>query len=379
MARPLSKRNFPHVGTTVFCLPIILATLSLFTSPKIATSQASSRQEPVVVRFDYAGAEALLDAAERNFLSDEDVAKLLEIHGVAAMVDNVTHYQPVYGREQFQSELKDFVQNHKSAGSPFALDQVFRTREQVRSLIRDLKANESAIVRGMLQELAVHRPPTGAITATVYFVVGGSSDGFVLDHDDESAFFVALDKAHGDLDGVRFNMTHELYHVMQKAAARRVPNLQATISNPALLAPPESLLATTLWEGTANHAVDALKAKGTGPYMEAWRNRYERNLEPARVKENFALFDTLLADLRAGRTTWAEAYKIGFSGDAKIYFVGYKMAKAIERYDGARRIGDFFVRPPAEFFQEYINLCHRHPDIVDRFSPASEAYFAKHE
>jgi hypothetical protein len=51
------------------------------------------------------------------------------------------------------------------------------------------------------------------------------SDGFVLDDDPELALFVALEKASGDKDGVEQNLTHELYHVLQKlsAAERRRP------------------------------------------------------------------------------------------------------------------------------------------------------------
>lgn len=131
-----------------------------------------------------------------------------------------------------------------------------------------------------------------------------------------------------------------------------------------------------MWEGTANYAADALRAEGTGSYMEMWRSRYKRNAEPSRIKENFALFDTILADLRAGRTTWDEAQRIGFNGDndARMYFVGYEMAKAIEHYRGASRIGELFEQSPAVFFQGYIALYHQHPDITARFTSSTEAY-----
>ena len=108
--------------------------------------------------------------------------------------------------------------------------------------------------------------------------------------------------------------------------------------------------------------------------MEMWRSRYKRNAEPGRIKENFALFDTILADLRAGRTTWDEAQKVGFFDDGRLYFVGYEMAKSIERYRGARRIGELFEESPAVFFQEYITLYREHSDITARFASATETF-----
>ncbi|QDA60676.1 DUF5700 domain-containing putative Zn-dependent protease [Hymenobacter jejuensis] len=81
-------------------------------------------------------------------------------------------------------------------------------------------------------------------------------------------------------------------------------------------------------EGTANYAADALQAPGERPYLTRWRDRYQRNAEPARIAENFALFDRVLADLVAGRLDWSGAHRLGFQGNnyARFYFVGYQMA-----------------------------------------------------
>jgi hypothetical protein len=359
-----------RICSVTFTLALLVA------QTDVATMQSPPESDSVTVRFDYTGAEALLNAVERDSLTDADVMKLLEVRGLRAMVDNVTRYAVTYDRDQFQAELRAFVQTHQSIRSPFGLGQVFRNRAQVRSLIADLQGKEATIIKGMLKQLEPFRPRTGKLAATIYFVTGGSSDGFVLDGDDEPAFFVALDKANGDLPGVQQNMTHELYHVMQKAIAKRVPRLAAVVRDPAQLPPHERLVATTFWEGTANYAADALSAEGSGSYLEMWRSRYRRNAEPARIKENFGLFDTLLADLRAGRIAWDEAQRVGFFGDndARLYFVGYEMAKAIDRHRSAKRIGELLEQPPSAFFQEYITLYRQQSGIVARFTAETEAY-----
>ena len=107
--------------------------------------------------------------------------------------------------------------------------------------------------------------------------------------------------------------------------------------------------------------------------MEQSRERYRRNGQPARIAENFAAFDSVVAGLRSGRMTWDEA-GVNFSGarDARFYFVGYEMAKAIDRYCGAECISALFDRAPVEFFRQYIALYRAHPQITARFSRETE-------
>ena len=58
------------------------------------------------------------------------------------------------------------------------------------------------------------------------------SDGFVLDDETQPAFYMALNRAEGDVQGVKLNMTHELYHVVQRMARARVPGLDAKVFHP---------------------------------------------------------------------------------------------------------------------------------------------------
>lgn len=76
-----------------FRYTIILTLALLVVQTNVGSNQASPGADSITVRFDYAGAEALLDAIDRSSLTDDDVMKLLEIRGVKAMVDNVTRYR----------------------------------------------------------------------------------------------------------------------------------------------------------------------------------------------------------------------------------------------------------------------------------------------
>ena len=331
----------------------------------------------ITVRFDFTAAEAMLDALAKPELSDADVERLLKVRGVRAMVDNTIKYFPANTRDRFRTDMQNFVRTRKYPEGDFALDWINHYRAQIIELISTLRKGEETIVPQVVSDLARYQPDTGNLDIVVYFVAGGVSDGFVLDRDPEPAFFVALEKASGDAAGVQQNMTHELYHVAQKAAGRRVPELQRMVEDPASLPAAERLLLTTLWEGTANFAADASKATAKGPYIDMWRDRYLRNAAPARIAENFALFDRVLADLLANKIAWNEVEKIGLSGDnGAFYFVGYEMAKALERYHGTLRIGRLFQERPAVFFKDYIALTRAHPELKARFAPATEAYIA---
>jgi len=238
----------------------------------------------------------------------------------------------------------------------FQFNDAWRERTRVRDLITKFRAAEREVVGGMLSRLDRYRPDTGPLSITIYLVAGGVSDGFAFENDPNS-FYANLVRAGGDFNGAILNMEHEAYHAMQIAAQQRagLPTLWASNDKMPL---DERLLTGTLVEGTANYAADPTRRAAAGPNVGGARERYRRNAAPARVAENFALFDRTLKDIREGHATWGVVNKEGFSrdNDDRFYFVGYEMAKALERYRGRRAVGGLFSKPPAEFFRSYIAL-----------------------
>jgi hypothetical protein len=344
-------------------------------APRPAANASDS--VPVTLHLDYAAAEAIIRALEQDSLSDSEVDALLRIHGVRATVDNVTRYIPQLGVPEFRSEIRHFVRR-KRAGphEEFQLSHVWRERSRVRELIDAIRAGEREITRQELSDLEPYRPDTGPLSIRVYFTAGGVSDGFLFDDQSRPEFYANLARARGDLNAVVGNLAHETYHVMQKAAQRRA-GLHAVADSTGALPEPDRLVALTLLEGVANYVVDptcsASYRAREGPQSV---ERYHRNAQPARVQENFAVFDTVLGGLRAGRMSWAEADRRGFSGDedARFYFVGYQMARAIELHCGTACIPRLFEQPPVEFFRQYITLYREHPEIRWRFAPETESF-----
>jgi len=361
----------------------MLATALLVSAFATAGAQTASRANPVKLRLDVWGAEALLAALDRPGLNDADVDSLLRVPGVRAMVDNITRFVPSVGVPQFRDDVKAFARTKRATRSNRSLQftDVWKSREATRGLVRELRAREQDIMASAIARLDRYRLNTGPLVIGVYFVAGGVSDGFVFDDRVEPAFYINLTRSNGDLDGLVENVAHEAYHVMQKAAQRRIPSLRVFADSSEQQRPPLRLLTVTLAEGLANYAVDPLRSTAKGPQIDQFRQRAVRNAQPKRIAENFALFDKVLRDLRAQRLSWNDAYDQGFSGtnDARFYAVGYEMAKAIEQRCGIPCIGRLFEQPPVEFFRQYIDLYKRHPTITGRFAAETEAFLLSDE
>ncbi len=356
---------------TIACMTIGLS--------QAAVSASRTSGSSVHLAFDYAGALALIDVLGRETISSGEIDRLLEVHGLAAMVDNVTRFIPTITRSHFRHDLQTFVETGEDPRHDgyrvWGFQQIWDTRIQVGELIRQLRVDQEQITREVLATLQPYRPMTESMTITVYFVSGGVSDGFVPERSSSPALYVNLARAQGDLTGVVTNLAHEIYHVLQYTASRRNPELVPIVDEPEKLASPERLLAVTLWEGVADYVTDPRRAKATGPYIDMWKARYERNTKPARLADHFALFDATLQDLLERRLSWEEAYEKGFAGnDSPFYFVGYEMTRVIELHCGTHCIGELFEQRPVEFFRQYIALYKSHPDIPARFSPETEAW-----
>jgi uncharacterized protein (DUF779 family) len=350
---------------------------TLLLSLPFAGAGTALAADAISVRIDYQAAEAMLAAMEKTSITEAEIDRLMALPGLLAMVDNTTKYIPESTRQAFRTALRQYVETRNPTVGRFALKRVEANAADARKAMAAMKADPNLIEK-VLAPLNRYRPDTGPLSVTVYCVVGGASDGFVPDNYPEPAFFMAMEVSKGDVDGVRLNMTHELYHVAQRAARARVPGLSARVFDLATAPSPVRLLTVVLEEGTANYVADATKMPGDGPYIQLWRDQYLKNAEPKKIVDNFAVVDRLVAGLTGGSMTWEEAQKVVFTGyGPPPYFVGYEMAKAIDARWGPRRIGGYFQQHPAAFFQDYVALYRTHGAAVPaRFAPATEAYLA---
>ena len=351
-------------------------TRSLYLIPLLSvslTSQAataiSKRPARIDVIFDYVAAKQMVAVVQKPVITPGDAEALLRVPGIAAMVQQVATYIPEASPAMFKRELIAFPVD-RSKRTPFGLRIAYANRAEVQSLLGALEGDEAAIKRRIVERVTQYAPAVGRVTVRVVFLAGGVSDGFVVEGDNTPTFYVALDRASGDLAGVEQNMAHELYHALQNAAARQVPAADSFVRNVDRKPNLEKLIARSWWEGSANFVVDARNLPAGGSYTAMWRDRYHANLAPVRLRENFAMFDSVATDLANGKLTWDEAYRRGFGGDggSRFYFVGMEMARALVATHGSDYLRQSFARPPGAVFRDYIALTRTDRGLIP-FAP----------
>ena len=343
----------------------------------VSTSTLGFAAQPTIpIRFDYAGAEDLLNAIANKQVSNSDLSRLLAVKGVAAMVANTIKYVPSNTRQGFESAVREVATRGHEVTGDYQLDDVVQNSATIWQTIQLLRAHQQAISEDMARSFHRYAPMVHDVTITLHFVVGGASDGFVLDGDPQPELFVALGKGDQDLPGIELNLKHEAFHVLQKVLAGKQSGMTECVDQPGRLSVPLRLACTTLLEGTASFVADATKASGNGPYIDMWRSRYQRNLRPAHLAADFKTFDTVLQKLQAGSLNWKQAYAASFTPpDTPLYFVGYRMAEAIAQADGPAAIGTSLRQPPLEFFHRYMELCRNHARLP-QFSKSTQEWLA---
>jgi hypothetical protein len=362
----LNQRNLPHGGNrnrTGAVMAIVLAGGAFAaTHDSAGLSVDAPRERHVEVGIDYSAAEALLSALSSKSLPDAQMQSVLWNHGVAATIKKMREFFPPgnpqgydASEEGFKQALRNVVTDGAGPPGVFKLSFVRAHDAQIHSLLQQIHVREGAIKSRMSAVLGRYAPVGIPPRFTVNLVVGGSSDGFVIDDDPVPELFVAVDKAEGDAEGLEYNIDHELYHVLQKASGMRSKDYVHFVGHFAEESPLAKLLATTLWEGSATFVVDPRTFTGSGPYISMWRSRYVANESDPRRRANFALFDELAGELGAGRINWQAAYSRGFS-DEQLYHVGREMTRALVAARGSQYMDELFTRPPAQFFRDYISL-----------------------
>lgn len=331
------------------------------------------RAKEVTLRIDYAGAEAMMAALERDDISDAAVDSLLDIHGVSMMVDNVARLVPGVERADFRIAIQQFVRTGRVANEHihFNLRKARSERERIQTLLTYIRENEQAVLERTLAVMAPYTPETGPLHLKAYLMAGGTSTGFVRTTPEGDVFYYNLADAAGDCDAAMLHIAHETFHLVQKAALRHA-GLAALADSAESVPLPERTLATVVGEGTADLVADPQRSGGEGPEITRLRERFRSDAEPARVRENFALFDTTFQQVLRNEITWREVLDRGFMSEPRFYALGREMAKAIERHCGPECIGRLLEQPPVEFFRQYIALYRAHPEITARFAPETE-------
>ena len=265
------------------------------------------------------------------------------------MVRNTVKYVPGTPLDGYAAALGEVSRTGRVQVDAYGLNDAVAQADSVANLLAALHRDEQAMSVRIAGRLAPHWPQGEApVDITVHLVVGGASDGFVLDRETAPEFYIAIDKAGGDIAGLEQNVTHESVHVLQRQLGLRHCPQRPEIDQ---LPPLQRFHATVYEEGVANYLADPADIRGEGDYIAMWRGRYQRNATSERVRENAWLYNALHDGLRSGALSWDTAYQFGFFGnlDSRMYFVGREIAQRLDRA-GAAPLSKAFVCAPEAFF-----------------------------
>jgi hypothetical protein len=313
---------------------------------------------------DTSGAEAVLAAATADAAHAEALAATAaKLPPIQAMIAKEHKYVPEATPESFRAAIVSLAGGGR--GRPYALDAIRADPALARGLIDALKRRQAELNARLVDRLKAFSPPGTHLRATLAVVLGSHQNGWAPDQL-TPVFYIDAGFASGDLDGLIATAAHELFHLVQGAAQPDWnPAFAASTSASAAEREAHNLHAAFLnlvLEGMAEYVGDPNVLPGSGPMIVHDRKEYARNL--ARAGEIFALIDSIVfRTARDPDASLGTLLSIGFGGswDQTGYYVGYRMAKAIDRYLGRERLQALVALPPEDFVVDYATVAAAHP------------------
>jgi hypothetical protein len=311
-------------------------------------------ETPPTVRLNpsFASAKAIVHLYRQGSVDKAQMDRLLAMEGVQAMLKQVQRFRDDATVDKFRSGLRMSVAG-KEVPHPdhFQLNRTRKNMAGIEKTMTWIENHPDEISARVLRLISPYSPVSEPLEVKFFIVVGGTSDGWASN----GVFYLALQYFGDDVEGMLILLSHELYHVVQDKFMGPLLHKEDTQQSRV-----EQLLRQTIREGTASYVCDPLNIKDGGAYTEWYSKKYVRNLN--HLKLSFDLFETLV--FRAYHdpdVPLRNLYSIGFSGalESPVYFVGFAMAREIERISGRETLLDLMQQSSAEFFAHYAAIAGR--------------------
>ncbi|MCK8479792.1 DUF5700 domain-containing putative Zn-dependent protease [Psychroserpens algicola] len=333
----------------------------IFLALMIYTSSESIAQN-VNLEFDFKNVHAALELISNgklNILSDK---QFLELPGTKGMLDHDSKFNNKMSKDQYLAELK--TANFKP--DAFGINDIRKNINSIKRLVNQISSRSDYIKKLIESQISNYLPNTQLPKTTVYFVLGGNSDGYT----DGNSFYIELQYFNG-LEGLALLISHEIYHIYQQ---KLNPFFLKLLNMPTASQINYVIPINTYMEGVASYIANPLLINNPDKYVEFNQRKYKRNFK--RIKESFLLFESLINYSKEVDSSQLNSiYNIGFSGnwDSPLYFVGFEICAQIEKEYGEYSIREYINKVPTQLFIDYINLYRRkEKNIPLRFSLKTE-------
>ncbi len=361
------------VFSLFLCVAWILAQTILLNAQE--TNRAENNLK---IQIDFQSARAIVNLMKQNRVSDDELNRVAELKGNQKLIKKIAGNNLNETTETFKKTLRQAIENQKIAEDRFDWQSVRKNLPEIQTLTDQIENNKAAFLADIKRLIQPYTPKDlkGEVTAT--FLVGGGSLGFAFDNDPN--FYVALHKIGGDYEGLKYIVAHELYHSIQELGRRKRLMNQLKAKLPDNIRNGLVIVDNTYLEGTATLVGDFLDAKNLKQLGQSLKDEYVKNLD--RSRQNFALLETLLFQAYSDpNADIQQLYNIGFTTafDETLYYAGYRMTRAIEKYKGKQTVALLVEKNPLEFFNLYIEIYKAHGDdsTLIKFNKSTEEILLK--
>ena len=321
-------------------------------------------EPPPTIRLspDFASAKAIVHLYRQGSVDTAEMDRLLAMEGVQAVLKQVQRFRDDATVDKFRNGLRMSVAgNEVPQPDHFQFNRIRKNMAGIEKTMAWIENHPDEISARVLGLISPYSPVSELLEVKFFIVIGGDSDGWASN----GVFHTALQHFGDDVEGMLILLSHELYHVVQNEFMGPLVHKEDTQQSRV-----EQLLQKAIREGTASYVCDPLNIKDGGGYTEWYSRKYLRNLN--HLKLNFDLFETLIyRAYHDSDVPLRDLYNIGFSGalESPVYFVGYAMAREIERISGRDTLLELMQKPSAEFFAHYAAIAGRGEGEAIPFSP----------
>jgi hypothetical protein len=322
----------------------------------------------VDIALDTSGAQAVLDAAlapPARARAAADAA--LANPAVQAMIAKMAKYDPKVSAAAFRAAVIEVANGGE--GRPFDLARLPKDPEPTRRMLARLNGEWPALSARLVGRLSDFAPDDLKMKGRLEVVAGSNQNGWAPDPR-QPVFYIDLGFHGEEVDSLINTAAHELFHTVQgmsrsdwdSAFADR-PDLPATQRE---LHRAHAVVYNLVLEGMATYVGDPTRLPSSGPNLKRDQHEIRRNLD--RAPEIFALFETVLFRARHDPDARLDPLlDIGFGGswEQTGYYVGYRMAQIIDRYQGRDRLRAMVEQDPEAFLAAYAEAAAAHPDDPD--------------
>lgn len=309
-------------------------------------------------------ARAVLEAINNPALTETEARRIAQLPANKMAQRKVQNFDPNGTEDRFVIELLAEARGTKPEGKDlFRFERAKRARAGALNVLAAIEQNPAQFNKWVNDRVETFSPPGLPLKLEGHLIAAGGPTGFAFGGND---FYLNITHFPDDLLAAKAITAHELYHAVQGAAFKSQGKEWRRFKAAEWEALPsdgerdayvvDRFLGNLVTEGIAMYVGDPeLLTQSSGAYSKWELARFRR--QQNNMSGLVTMLDLALIGLTSDQPIdYGKAYALGFlSEDQPLYFLGYEMAKTIQRKRGPKRLGELLTGSGCGFFRDYLS------------------------